>query len=412
MIQLLHLSDVHLNAGYANKNENVRHKLREGLNKAVIHAIDFAINQKIEGIIIAGDFFDHDKISFKDEMFVLQNFTRLLENGQKIFYVSGNHDPMNTASFLEPLRKHINFYLCDDDEIKIINLISREGESYKIVAVGHKSKNEQRNLIKNFPVKSRNEIVIGIGHASVPSALTTAEKESYMAVALNQIEILQYDYFALGHIHIRQRLTEKIAYSGNIQGLNIKEVGPKGGILVTLESGVTHLEEVNFNTLEWVQFDMIISQELATLHDFQESLINRVAEVVDRSNHAANQLLVRVHLEGKTHLKKQFEDSNDIAYLLEMVKEKTGILSIELKHERLRSVVDIDVFMKERTVLSQMLTRIKESEYETELLNKIFELPIFPTKLDSEEKKLYLKQLSENLIEDVVERMVVNRNDY
>lgn len=412
MIQLLHISDVHLNAGYANKNENVRHKLRDGLTKAVKNAVDYTLDNRLEGIIIAGDFFEHDKISFKDEFFVLEHFSRILENNQKIFYVSGNHDPMKTAEFLQTLRKHENFYHFDDDEIRIESITSREGQPYKVVAVGHKSKNEKRNLIKNFPIKSDQEVWIGIGHASVPSALSTSEKESYMAVALSQIESLNYDYFALGHIHIRQKLTQKIAYSGNIQGLNIKETGPKGGILVQLDSGVTHLEDVNFNTIGWIQIESSIPNSLSSLHELQDFLVSRIMESIEESQLAARQLIVRVHLIGKTILKSYFEDKSDIAYMLEMIKEKTGILSLELKSDKLRRIVEIESLINEQTVLSQMIHRIKDNAYEPELLNKLLDLPIFTSKDATEDRIEYIKQLQEILLEEVVERMVVSKNDH
>ncbi|MDN6040331.1 MAG: phosphoesterase, partial [Lactobacillus sp.] len=50
-------------------------------------------------------------------------------------------------------------------------------------------------------------------------------------------QALNYDYFALGHIHARRNLSEKpwIVYSGNIQGRHINEMGAKGCYLSVID---------------------------------------------------------------------------------------------------------------------------------------------------------------------------------
>ena len=48
----------------------------------------------------------------------------------------------------------------------------------------------------------------------------------------------EYDYWALGHIHKREVLHAAdpvIAFPGNVQGRNVRESGPKGCLLVTVD---------------------------------------------------------------------------------------------------------------------------------------------------------------------------------
>ena len=47
----------------------------------------------------------------------------------------------------------------------------------------------------------------------------------YMPTRIEDLESLNYDYIALGHVHIRQQLgNENIYYSGNPQGFKFKEI--------------------------------------------------------------------------------------------------------------------------------------------------------------------------------------------
>ncbi len=408
MIRFLHLSDVHLSAGFANKSSYVRNQIKEALYETIVHAIDYTIENNLEGVILAGDFFDDDKISFKDEYFVISQFERLLYNKHKIFYVTGNHDPMLTARFLEPLKEHTSFYFFEEDTIKCLDVMSRSGIPYKVVGVGHKSKNEQRNLIKDFPIKSTEEIWIGIAHASVPSAIDIDDKARYMATPLIHIESLNYNYFALGHIHIRQKLTQNIAYSGNLQGLNIKETGSKGGYLVTLTNQVTTAEPVNFNVIQWEQSALTINSDIRALSDLQNTIIDHVTKLIGESPSAAKQMIIRLNLVGRSPLKKQIEMESNSSFLEEIVKEKTGLLDFEIKSRNLSHHYNLNELASENTVLSQMIHRISNTSYEEGLLSKIYELPIFDDKL---EKQAYLQAMKNHLLQEVVERMVVRSDD-
>lgn len=411
MIRFLHLSDVHLNAGFASKSSYIRNQLKEALYESIIKAVNYIVENELEGLILAGDFFDDDKISFNDEHFVMHQLKKILDNGHKIFYVTGNHDPMLTARFLEPLTKHTSFYFFDDDTIKCLDIISRSGISYKVVGVGHKSKNEQRNLIVNYPRRSTDEIWVGIAHASVPSAIDITDKARYMATPLTHIEALDYNYFALGHIHIRQLLTQKIGYSGNLQGLNIKETGPKGGYLVTLELNSTKVEPVDFNMMRWEQCELTLSPDIQTLSELQELIVDHVSQIIGSIQSAAKQIIMRLNLNGRSPLKKQIEESTNCAYLSERVKDRTGLLDIEIKSRNLFSPYNLDALSSEHTLLSQMLKRISEESYEAELLTKIDALPIFNDAMTQIRKETYLQEMKTFLIQEVVDRMVVKTDE-
>lgn len=411
MIRLLHISDVHVNSSYANKDEMIRKKLKSCIFESLNAMINFSIEQKIDALIIAGDFFDHEKITFKDEIEVQSLFNKLLMEGCHIIYVTGNHDPMKTAPFLNLLTAHDSFHLIDDEKVEILELKNVKGESYKVIGVGHKSKNEQRSLIKNYPHKSDDGIWVGVAHASVPSALSTPDKQNYMATPLKVIEDLNYDYFALGHIHIRQKLTPKIAYSGNIQGLNIKETGVKGGYLVEIEKSHTKVSEVDFGAMQWEIIEIKLTPEITTLVDLQSLLLNQIMAKLSEIKLPSRNVIIRIVLSGKSSLKEALSDYTNVDYLCDVLKTKVGLMDVEIKINQLSSPIDVGELMNEHTVLSQMIERMFNESYEDELLHKIYELPIFKANTSNDEKFRLISSMKDSLIEEVVERMVIKNED-
>ncbi len=411
MIRLLHISDIHINAGYSNKDASIRKQLKIGMYESLDAAVTFALEQKLDAVLIAGDFFDHDKIAFQDEVEISKLLGRLLKMNCHVIYTTGNHDPMLTAPFLKEQLSHPCFHILEDDQVKVLSLQSMTGELFKVVGVGHKSKNEQRSLISNFPQKTGREIWIGVAHASVPSALTTPDKQNYMATPLNVIEALGYDYFALGHIHIRQKLSSRVAYSGNIQGINIKETGSKGGYLVELDENHIKVEPVNFNRIEWGILECELTPETATLNDLQSLLSERLSTMVSRIDLPSKRVIVRVVLTGKTPLKESLLIPSNVDYLNEMLKNVIGLMALEIKVDHISLPIDIEMIRNEHTVLSQMIDRIDTGRYEDALLEKIFNLPIFGVKTSEAEKLAYLETMKESLMEEIVERMVISDED-
>ena len=68
-----------------------------------------------------------------------------------------------------------------------------------------------------------------------------------------------YAYWALGHIHARQVLSERpwIVFPGNIQGRHPKEAGARGCTLVTVEDGaVTAVEHRAVDVLRWTTLEV------------------------------------------------------------------------------------------------------------------------------------------------------------
>jgi len=405
MMKFLHLSDIHINAPFASRDEKIRNNLKNSLWESFERAINFALSEQLEAVIFAGDFFDHHRISFLEENQVAQNFNQLLNAGIKIIVVSGNHDPMDTIKLINRFKKHPNFILFEGDEIGIRKLKSRNGENYTVVGVGHKSKNEQRNLISEFPLKSDDQIWIGVAHASVPTASSTPEKGHYMATPLRVIEQLNYDYFALGHIHIRQKLTNRIAYSGNIQGLSIKETDARGGFIVDIFEGHTQLTPINFSGIDFHVITVNIDETVDQLPLFQELLRDEVSEGIGKNDKPANRLIYRIELTGRSPLKHALQNEENLSFIGEWIKEQTGLLAVEIVNSGVKNLENPEKFINENTVLAEVLKSIQQIENDVILKDRLNAL-----KMIQDPVSLAIK-IKDALMDEAVERMVKSKDE-
>ncbi len=92
---------------------------------------------------------------------------------------------------------------------------------------------------------------IGVLHTALEG---NAEHARYAPCSVGELQAHGYQYWALGHVHEHwlQQGEVTIAYPGNLQGRHIRECGPRGVLLVTVEAGeITDLDRFEVDVLRW-----------------------------------------------------------------------------------------------------------------------------------------------------------------
>lgn len=406
MIRLLHLSDLHINAGFSNKSAYIREQLKEGLWRSFQSAIQYVFDEGIEGVLLVGDTFDHPEISYTIERQFTQEIWRLLDSEKHVFYVSGNHDPKFSTVFLDEFRKSTYFHLFDEDDIVRKTIHFEDGQVLEVVGFGHKANMMQRDLVAQFPAKSNHHMWLGLAHASVLNARHVGEKVSYMDTTLHNIQKLSYDYFALGHIHIQQKLAEGVAYCGNLQGLNYKEVGEKGGLVVELDSKSTRVIPVAFNHIQWEAMDYEFEADVEKLADFEHVLEKEILETLGDIDHDVHKVILRVNLYGNTGLYSDLKSSKTLEELEEILTKKTGLLAVDLKDIGLQPQVNVDMLKAEKTVLADMIQLTEDLDINAALLDRLLSLPIYQEPMTREAKIEYLKTMLGEVKPELIHRML------
>jgi DNA repair exonuclease SbcCD nuclease subunit len=145
---------------------------------------------------------------------------------------------------------------------------------------------------------------------------TAAYQNVYAPFTTAEIKDLNYNYFALGHIHLRQTLSEKplIVYSGNLQGRHINEQGAKGVYIGTVDEST---KEINLDFVEtapiiWQMMTLNLDQAIS-----QTDLTKQIIEVLTKNN--TQQTLFGLTIQGAQYLSEQeLELINDSDYWLQL----------------------------------------------------------------------------------------------
>ena len=163
--------------------------------------------------------------------------------------------------------------------------------------------------------------------------------DTYAPSTVRSLTNKAYQYWALGHVHKRERLAGPhpwIVYPGNLQGRHIGEEGPKGCELVTVDHGeITQVEPRHVDVVRWARCHV----DVAEANDGQDAIELGLAQLQTLVGTAEDRpLAVRVQLTGSTPahldlirhsdhwertLREQIVDRFDEMAWLEKVKFRT-----------------------------------------------------------------------------------------
>jgi len=411
LVKFLHIGDVHLDTSFYSKNKVLRKKLREGIRKAFNNAIDLCIEEKVDALLIAGDLFDNDKLSFKTEQFLIKEFTRLREHNIKVFYATGNHDPGHISYRANSIRWPDNVHVFKEDRVETAYIYNSDNKAVcKIVSCGHKTSTEGRNLVLHFPIKEENLPHVGLLHTMVTSAGGVQDHDRYLPCSREDLESKMYDYWALGHIHKRQKISEncEIYYPGNIQGRHPRETGEKGGLLVTIdELGSITTEFKPLSAIQWQTLALDGLEDIKSYDELKEYIKNNIEKYVEQNGLPDSDLILRVELQGRAYLKRELQLEDNIDQLTEDLILDLNLLNLEIKVDNLMNVLNIENYREGDHVLSSVLCLLDNIEENRELIERLMEIPLANKRIRKKDDKLsYFKELANGLDEEAVSLMV------
>ncbi len=155
---------------------------------------------------------------------------------------------------------------------------------------------ELENLALGYSRQPGDPVAIGVLHANIGS---TAGYDPYAPATLDDLRNARMDYWALGHIHKQDILCRDpwVVYPGSSQGLNPKETGPHGCMVVELgPGGVVGVEPVETAPIGWAQIDCDVS-EAAGIEEVSE-VLGRACDTVRAEQNRP--CVVRATLVGRT----------------------------------------------------------------------------------------------------------------
>src|SRR3954454_3333827 len=253
--RFIHCADLHIDSplrGLEADADAPVARIRSATRDAFAALVDYAIDQRVDFIVAAGDLYDGEWQDWRTGQFLARQVARLSEAAIPFIAIRGNHDAQSVISrelrLPDPARElgHRK-----PETVKLDHLqVAIHGQSFATAAV-------REDLRKAYPLPLAGWFNIGLLHTNVDGS---PGHENYAPCALSDLRAHGYDYWALGHVHTRAELSADpwIVYPGNLQGRSVREVGPRGACLVTVTDGLLAgaPQFLPFDTVRWATLDV------------------------------------------------------------------------------------------------------------------------------------------------------------
>jgi len=361
-MRILHLADVHLDTSFSGRSPRVRDRLRRAVRESFRGAVDLALDRRVHVVLIAGDLFDGVRLSFESERFLVQELGRLAAAGIPVVYATGNHDPGSSR------RRHISWpegvTVVSDPVPRRIEIRDPDGGVVGwVTAAGHASSRETRDLAAAFPAPSGGLPEVALLHAQVVDSRDADAHEPYAPTSRKTLVERGFDYWALGHVHLRQVLSDLpgIHYPGNIQGRTLRETGPKGALIAEVARGfLPQVEFVSLAPVRWEDLEVEDIGDAGTVEALTRGIRDRwrAARTVDPD--PGREWMVRVRLSGPSPLWSELADEEDRAHLARELEETLGALEVTLETLGVHPPVDLEEHRGREDVLGVALRLLEE----------------------------------------------------
>lgn len=366
----IHAADIHLDSpltGLEQYEGAPVDKIRSATRDAFKNLVDTAIDRHVSFIIIAGDLYDGDWKDYNTGLFFASQMVRLQKENINVFLIKGNHDAASLITKELKLPENVIAFSSQQAETHVIDElgVAIHGQSFV-------SRSVEENLAKGYPKRIEGLMNIGILHTS---ATGREGHENYAPCSIDDMVGKGYDYWALGHIHLREMLHEKdpvILFSGNIQGRHIRESGDKGCTLVTVEDGaIASLKHLSLDVLRWelCEVDAKGSENLDELIDeARTALQKKVQEVEGRF------LAVRFQINGETLVHQELIVNKDqFINNLRSIALEVGLGDIWIEKVKIVTsrLINVEELKAEHTPVAFILDYIKDVALDDETLKEL-----------------------------------------
>ncbi len=419
--RFLHLADLHLETSFGGA-PRTRERLRRATLEAFDRAIDYAIEQRLHAVLAAGDLYDDAVLSLRTELGLVERVRRLASAGVSFLYACGNHDPGgpgfraarlglsggSDAAKEQGWRARVHVFGDPHPQEALV----RDAAGHPVglvVGCGHAGPSEGANLAARFerPATAGALPVVGLLHSHVTSAYGAERHERYAPSTPSDYHRAGFSYWALGHIHLRQRAVPglPVFYAGNLQGRNPRETGEKGGLVVEAHPGAAAEPEfVRFAPVRWLRDRVEDLPEEASA----TALLEHLAQRIDRLRAwPGEEVAVRLDLAGPTPLARALRLEEELSPLGEELAERSGALEVELRAAAVRLPGGREELAASPTVVGEALALIERARSDDALL-----AALEPERLardpgaDPDARLAYLRELLGDLPEELLLRAV------
>ncbi|MGC8757498.1 MAG: metallophosphoesterase family protein [Caldisericaceae bacterium] len=330
MSRIIHTGDLHL--GFP----TYRTEINYDYFKPFSSVVDYAIENRVDLVVIAGDVFDKRDPQTNIQRGFARELHRLTRNNIPVFIITGNHEGapnpernihLDVYKELEiegvTIAKKISNY-----KIANLNIVSlpypfkrnlmhlddyRDKNEYEIAAEMNSKMIEQLDTAYNLRDKSLPTIFV----AHIPVNEGHIGDEMYgsfdidLPISIEDIDRSEVSYVALGHFHDRQIMSSKryvhpFVYCGSLDRISFgEENSVKGFFDVTIDE-TTH--KANFVFVENTSARAFYTIRIGKDNDFESIDIERAKKSITR-------IILTNEISDEDSLRKLIDEVGKIAYV-------------------------------------------------------------------------------------------------
>lgn len=353
-MKFIHAGDIHLGNPFigldAQLPDNLKQLVQQSTHQAFMKMINDALTEKVDLLLLPGDFYSASESSPRLQELVQSAFLKLNQAGIQVFLSLGNHDfEANTSQHL-PWPENVYIF---DQYVETTYHTTASGEKIAVTGFSYQSQRQMTPVIDEFPTRDQAvDYHLGMYHGAVG-----VTGEPYAPFKVTDMLEKGYDYWALGHIHVRQTLNTRpfIGYSGSIQGLNRKEVGPKGYYIVDAANQLRPI----FREAETILWDKLRLKSVKNEDDLQE-MINHYRTGTQKNTFLSVELL---NVQDQV-LRARIDSGIVLEKIREHLPEQVWLVRLTIRDTELRAfpkdTIDQAYWLR---ALEDILTEFRVDDY-------------------------------------------------
>lgn len=274
-MKFVHIADMHFDIPFTSLSarENLGDKRRLEQRNAFKKIIEYIKQNNIEYFFISGDLYEHDYVRKSTIDYIISLFREIPNT--KIFISPGNHDPYIKGSYYDTYNFGENVYIFHSSKLE-----KYEDENVNIYGMAFTEFYMNESCFDNIVIPISNKPNILVAHCDLNGS-KDEEGFSYNPVLESKLNLLGFDYGALGHIHKNNlRNKNRIYYPGSPISLGFDELGEHGMIVGELTKDKFYMNFVRLDDRKFEEFELDVG-EISSKEDLLEKLMSLE---LDKSN--------------------------------------------------------------------------------------------------------------------------------
>ena len=367
-MKIVHAADIHLDSplrGLSRLGDEAARALRGATREALVNLVKLVQTEDARLLVIAGDLYDGDWNDYATGAFFVRQMDELNDLGIPVVIASGNHDAESQITRALRLPPNVTMLPVDRPGSEVL-----EDLGIVVHGQGYPTRDLTENLVAAYPGRIPSLVNVGVLHTAVAGAEGHA---LYAPCSQHELQMLKYDYFALGHVHQRQAVAtgeHPAWFSGNLQGRHTRETGPKGALVVDFEPG--RPAQVDFRALDVARWEQVMVDvtDLSDTDDILDAIEASLCATVGAAE--GRRTVARIRVAGTSRLAARLQDTEWFDAEVDRIQDRVGAVVETVKVDVVAPKAPDPEAAHLRAAMAHTADRLRETPAElTDLLKTL-----------------------------------------